>query len=409
MKRTLSAPKVAGLKPKDKQYRVADGGGMYVLVKPNGSKYWRYDCQIFGKRVTLALGTYPAVSLADAREKHEQYRLEIKQGKDPRNTKQADYLKRPFSYYSDETNKRLELRETTIVEREKRMRKYVYPVFDFKPLDQITAIDVLNICQPIADRGHVKTARLIATYCKQIFDTLLAMQLVPFNPAESVSRLLPKYKQKKQFAHVTDPKDFFILLDGADSYHGDFATKKALQFMPLVFLRPRNIRELKWSQIDMDNKVINYSPDEMKMERSHKVPLSNQAIQILNEIKPITGRYELVFSTAWGKGAPLSENTLNKAIQKFIHPDTGNRVGVGFMTSHGFRHTASTLLNELRFDSDVVELQLAHLDKDRIRRIYNKAELMPERIKMMQAWADYLDGIKAGADVVPINKAKDIA
>lgn len=405
MKRKLTDRTVKTLKQKDKNYRVADGGGLYVLVKSTGSKLWRYDCVISGSRVTLSFGEYPSVLLAQARELHEQARSDIARGVDPRVQNKAG-AEAPFSFYARDTNRRLDLAESTLKKREQRQAKYLFPVLDKKPVSQITAIDVLNICQPIAEQGKHETAHLLATYCRQTFDTLLAMQLIDSNPAESVSRLLPKLKrsEEKQFAHVTDEKDFRVLLLGADSYQGDFAVFKALQLMPHVFLRPHNIRFMKWDYIDFEEGVITFPAEMMKMNRPHKVPMSEQVCSILLQMRDVTGGDELVFTTARGNGKPMSENTLNYAVRRLKHPETGKPLGKGFMTSHGYRHTASTLLNELRFDSDVIELQLAHLDKDRIRRTYNKAELLEERFKMMQAWSDYLDGLKANADVIPINR-----
>jgi len=407
MKRKLTDRKVKSLKPDSKNYREADGGGLYLLVTKGGSKLWRYDCKISGKRVTLSFGEYPDVSLGQAREKHEQARHDIAEGIDPRTNKQESALEKPFSFYALETNKRLELKPSTLTKRLSRQTKYLFPILDRKPVEQITAIDVLNICQPVADDGKHETAHLLATYCRQTFDTLLSMQLVDNNPAESISRLLPKLKrtEEKQFAHVTSKEDFLIILNGVDSYGGDFATAKALQLMPHVFLRPHNIRFMKWAYVDFDNRLITFPAEEMKMSRPHKVPLSEQALAILESMKPVTGNHELVFTTVRGNGAPMSENTLNNAIKRFKHPETGEPLGKGFMTSHGFRHTASTMLNELRFDADAIELQLAHLDKDRIRRTYNKAELMEERAQMMQEWSNYLDGLKNGADVIPIGKS----
>jgi integrase len=178
---------------------------------------------------------------------------------------------------------------------------------------------------------------------------------------------------------------------------GDFAVKMALRFQTLVFLRPFNVRFLKWSYVDFTNKLITFPAEDMKMNRNHKVPLSAQALQILRQMQPLTGKYEYVFLTSISINAskkPMTENTLNVAITRLVNPDTNENFGRGFLTSHGIRHTASTQLNELGFNADAIELQLAHAPRDRVRAVYNKAELMPERIKMMQAWADYLDELK---------------
>ena len=232
------------------------------------------------------------------------------------------------------------------------------------------------------------------------------MQLISINPAESISRLLPKPKKSENFAHITDPKQFSKLLQGIDNYQGDFAVQQALRLMPLVMLRPHNIRFMKWEYIDFKQKQITIPAEEMKMSRPHKVPLSGQALEILESMKPLTGNHELIFLTAQGQrtGKEMSENTLNQAVIRIKDPDTGEKLGRGIMTSHGFRHTSSTFLNEMGFSADAIELQLAHANEDRIRATYNKAELMPEREKMMQAWANWLDSLKTNNKVLPFKR-----
>ncbi len=406
MKRKLTDRAVKTLKTKEKPYRSPDGGNLYLLVKPNGSKLWRYDCAIHGNRITLSFGEYPSVTLAEARELHGVAIKNIAKGIDPRTNNTDDPLDNPFSFFAKDTINRQQLTERTALKKIQTMDKYLFKVLDTIPLKDITAIHLLNLIQPVADAGKKETAKRLATYCSQTFITLMRMQLITNNPAESISKLLPKLDEPINFIHITDINDFTALIKGADTYGGDFAVRAALQLMPLVFLRPKNIRFLKWEHIDFEKKLITYPAEEMKMTRAHKVPLSEQAIQIIESMKPITGAQELVFSTAIGKGKQMSENTLNVAIARIKHPATGEKLGKGFMTSHGFRHSASTFLNELRFDADAIEIQLAHLDKDRIRRTYNKAELLTERTLMMQSWADYLDGLKRGGDVVPIHKYK---
>lgn len=403
MKRLLTDNKIKALKPKDKAYKTGDGGGLYVYTTKAGAKSFRYDFKLNDKWGTLTFGTYPETSLADARDQHEKARSLLAKGIDPRQAANGETKLKPFSFYAIDATNRLELRPSTVEQRLERMEKYLFPILDKKLVTDITAIDILNIVQPISDRGNRETARLLSSYCRQTFDLLLSLQLTNNNPAESIRRLLPKKKTESHFAHVTDKADLTTLLKAIDSYGGDIAVKQALKLAPLVFLRPHNIRFLKWEYIDLDSKLITIPADQMKMSRPHKVPLSDQALNILEKMRPLTGHKELVF-IAGNRDKELSENTLNKAIQRAKHPQTGEPLGKGFSTSHGLRHTASTLLNEMGFNSDAIELQLAHLDKDRIRRTYNKAELMPEREKMMQAWADYLDSLKAGAQVIPIKK-----
>ncbi|MDR9499744.1 MAG: integrase arm-type DNA-binding domain-containing protein [Hydrogenovibrio sp.] len=407
MKRELTDRKIKNLKPKPKPYKKADGGGLYVYVSKAGTRTFRFDCSLNGQRFTMTLGQYPETSLSEARRKHEQARLDLSEGIDPRERKKSKpFIGRPFSFYAHDTNQRLELSPETMKKRVMRMEKYLFPALDKIPVEQITTSNILEICQPVADSGRHESARLLATYCRQTFDTMLYMQLIQNNPAESVSRLLPTPKRDKNFAHVTDPKAFARILKGIETYGGDYAVKQALRLMPLVFLRPYNIRFMRWAYIDFKNRLIEIPAEDMKMGRPHKVPLSKQAIAILKDVQAVTGGNELVFQSTRGMnaGTPLSNATLNNAIARLKDPDTGQPIGKGVMSSHGFRHTASTLLNELGFNSDAIELQMAHLDKDRIRRTYNKAELLPERAKMMQAWADYIDTLIHGADVVPIRQ-----
>lgn len=406
MKRLLTDAKVRNLKPKDKAYKTADGGGLYVYTTKAGTRSFRYDFKLNDKWGTFTLGTYPEISLADAREQHEQARSLIAKGIDPRQPHDGRQLK-TFSFYALEQMKTLDLRETTYKKRIGRMEKYLFPILDKKAVEEVTALDILNLLKPIAERGQRETAQRLAIYCRQTFDYLLGLQLVESNPAESVKRLLPKVKETTNFAHLTETSDLSLFLKAVDAHKGDYSVKRALQFMPLVFLRPHNVRFLKWEYIDFENRLITYPPELMKMNKEHKVPLSNQALEILKEMQRHTGRLKYVFLSERSINSnqnPMTENTLNVAITRLINPETAKPFGRGFLTSHGIRHTASTQLNELGFNPDVIELQMAHAPKDRIRAIYNKSELLPERIKMMQAWADYLDSLKSGADVIPINK-----
>jgi len=397
MKRLLTDAKVKHLKQKDKAYKTADGGGLYVYTTKAGAKSFRYDFKLNERWGTLTFGTYPEISLADARDQHEQARSFLAKGIDPRKANNQSNQIKPFSFYALETMKTMELRESTEYKRLSRMKRHLFPILDKKPVTEITAIDLLNLLKPIAESGTRETAKLLATYCRQTFDTLLSMQLIQMNPAESISRLLPKPKQSKNFAHIKDPKEFSALLKSIDAYQGEIAIKKALQFAALAILRPHNIRFLKWAYVSLVDRLITIPAKQMKMDKPHKVPLSEQALAVLGSMKPITGWLDYVFLSSQGQktGKPMSENTLNQAITRLKDPNTGKLLGRGVMTSHGFRHSSSTFLNEMRFSADAIELQLAHASADRIRATYNKAELMPERIKMMQHWADFLDNLKS--------------
>jgi len=395
MKRSLTDTKVKNLKPKEKTYKTADGGGLYVHTTTKGSKSFRYDYKANNKYATLTFGQYPAITLANARMLHEEARSLVLDGVDPRDNTQ-ELLSKPFSYYAQEMMSSQDLRPLTAVKKLAKMKRHLFSPLDKKAVETITAVDLLNLLKPIADSGKRETAKGLATYCRQTFNYLLALQLIQNNPAATIAELLPKPQKSANFAHITDPSQYGDFLRGVDAYQGDYAVKKALQFASLTMLRPYNIRFLRWEYVDLKERLITIPADEMKMDRPHKIPLSTQTLAILSDMKPLTEDKELVFLSSSGHrtGKAMSENTLNQAVTRIKDMNTGEALGRGVMTSHGFRHTASTLLNELGYNADAIELQLAHASKDRIRATYNKAELLPERTTMMQQWADHLDELK---------------
>lgn len=397
MQRKLTDAKIRNLKPRDKGYKSADGGGLYVFTNPKGAKSFRYDFKHRSKYYTITFGQHPATSLAKAREMHEEARKQAMQGIDPRLERQAKQMRgKPFSYYAKEMLTSQDLRPMTANKKLAKMERHLFTPLDKTPVNQITAVDLLNLIKPFADVGKRETAKDLATYCRQTFNYILGLQLIENNPAATISDLLPKPKKSANFAHITETDIFGKLLRGIDAYEGDIGVKHALQLISLVLLRPYNIRFMKWDYIDFENCLITIPNDEMKMDREHKIPLSTQAIEILQDAKKLTWNQEYVFLSASGvrSGKPMSENTLNQAVKRIKDQETGKPFGGGIMTSHGFRHTGSTMLNELGYSPDAIELQLAHASQDRIRATYNKAELMPIRTKMMQEWADHLDGLK---------------
>ena len=410
---SLSHTAVSNAKPKEKVYKLFDGGGLHLQVKPSGYKCWKYDYRIHKSRGTYTIGQYPDISLKQARERHRRAREYVANGIHPKKIKELERIEndlndKRFSYYADQWLNKQNLAESTFSDLKQRIYKNLIPYLDKKKVNEFTTADLLKISLRMTDRGAKETAHRMANVLRRIYNEILILGIVENNPAQGLSELLPKpdVRQKGNFGHITSPDEIKILLQQIDkpSARQDFATTQALKLMPLVFLRPKNIRFLKWQYIDFNEKVINIPASEIKTRKPLAVPLSHQSQAILKEIEPLTGEGEYVFVTSHGRGKPLSENTTTQALRRIINPSTGEPFGTGYMTSHGFRHTASTLLNELGYDADVIELQLAHLNKDRIRATYNKAQWMDKRITMMQTWADYLDGLKSGADVIPINK-----
>lgn len=402
----LTQKEVQHAKPKDKVYKLFDGGGLYLLVKPSGYKCFKYDYRLNGSRSTYTIGEYPLYSLKDARKRHQEAKKIIEQGVHPKAFKDNQKLQnqqdnKRFSSYADEWVKKQNLAETTEKDLRQRIDKNLTPYMDKKPMDKFTTIEILDILKRVSARGAIETASRLAGVLKRIYDELLILRLIENNPAAGVATLLPKRRKDvdRNFGNIQDEAELASLLSQIHnpSPRQDYAVTQALKLMPLVFLRPRNIRFLKWEYVDFDSRIINLPASEMKSRKPHEVPLPTQAVAILKEMHRLTGDEELVFVTNRGINKPLSENTTTRALQRLINPKTKKPFGSGYVTSHGFRHTASTHLRELGYESDIVELQLAHSKKDKVEAAYNKAKLLNRRKEMMQAWADYLDKLREGA------------
>jgi len=396
--------KVSKAKPGSKTYKLHDQGGLYLLVRPSGSKAWKYDYRIAGKRGTFTIGHYPEASLKEAREAHIQARKQVSEGINPTEAKHTQQLKNQmdntrFSYYAKQWIAKQNYAPSTLKDLVQRVERNLYPYLDNKPVDSFTTLDLRDILMIVANRGARETAIRMAGVLKQIFDELVILRLIENNPAEGLARLLPKpdHRKKGNFGHITDPEDLKHLIRQIHnpSKRQDPVTTYALKLMPMLFLRPKNIRFMRWEYIDFKEQMLTIPTSAMKKHKELKVPLAKQAIDILKAVQALTGKYPYVFVTSHGHGKPLSENTTTAAIKRLINTKTGEPYGTGFMTSHGFRHTASTLLNEMGYPADAIELQLAHINKDRVRATYNKAQMMEDRVQMMQEWADYLERLIA--------------
>ena len=409
----LTDTAVKNAKPKDKAWKLSDGGGLFLLIKPTGYKSWKYDFRLDNTRGSYTIGNYPDIGLKKARQEHREARELVAIGINPKQIKiqrkVKDELKnKRFSFYVNEWLEKQVLAKTTYSDLKQRIDKNLTPYLDGKYVNEYTTADLLGIMLRMSNRGAKETAIRLANILRRVFNEILILDIIKINPAQGLAELLPKPDRRidNNFGHITEETDLRNLLKQIDcpTVKQDFAVTQALKLMPLIFLRPYNIRFLKWEYINFDDRIINIPAAELKNNKPLDVPLAYQAIEILEDMKAVTGDKEYVFVTSRGKDTPLSENPTTRAIQRLINPVTGKPFGSGFMTSHGFRHTASTMLNELNYHSDIIELQLAHTNKDRIRATYNKAQWMEKRINMMQSWADYLDGLKAEGNITPINK-----
>lgn len=400
----LTATTIRNAKPKASDYKLFDQGGLYIIVRRTGAKAWKYGYRIDGKQGTYTIGSYPEVSLQEAREAHMAARKLVAVGKSPIAEKRICSAKlaassKRFSDYSKEWVAKQNYAAATLHDLEQRLDKNIYPALDLRPVDAYTTRDLLDVLQLVAGRGARETAKRMAGILRHVFNDLLLLGLIDNNPAQGLAELLPKpdHRLKGNFGHITDEGELkgLLIQIHTPSARQSPTTTAALKLMPLLFLRPYNIRFMKWEYIDFGDAMMTIPASEMKSNKELKVPLATQVVELLKGIQKTASSSPYVFVTRHGHGKPISENTTTAALKRLINPKTDKAYGTGFMTSHGFRHTASTFLNEMGYSPDAIELQLAHESKDRVRATYNKAKLMDERIKMMQEWADYLDNLRA--------------
>ena len=401
----LAEVAVRKAKPEAKAYKMADGGGMYLLVQTGGGKLWRMDYRYAGKRKTLALGSYPEVSLSDAREKREAARKMLAADIDPNAAKKAKKESaKTASDNSFEVVAREWLakfsknwKETHTYTIRTRLENDVIPWIGARPINEITAPELLTVLRRVESRGALDTAHRIRAFSGQIFRYAVATGRAERDPSNDLKGALPPHRGK-HLAAITDPVQIGKLLRDIEGYRGSYVVCCAFRLAPMVFLRPIELCSAEWAHIDLDKAEWRIPAEKMKMRAPHVVPLAAQAVAILRDLYPLTGRSPYVFP---GIRNPLTEhmakNTIMAAIRALGYEN-------GEMTSHGFRHMASTVLNEQGFNADVIERQLAHKARG-VRAVYNAAEYMPERRRMMQAWADFLDALKSGAQVIPLKAA----
>jgi len=400
----LTDTAVRNAKPGEKPRKLADEKGMYLEVAPAGGKWWRLKYRIGGKEKRLSLGVYPDISLKDARDRRDEARRLIAQGVDPsenRKAQKAAVVERSANsfevvareWYAKFSPNWNENHGTRII---RRLERDIFPWLGVKPIAEVTAPDLLGTVRRIEKRGALETAHRALQNCGQVFRYAVATGRAERDPSQDLRGALPPVKGS-HFAAVTEPKRVSELLRIFDGYEGTLTVASALKLAPLVFVRPGELRKAKWLDIDLNEAEWRYYVT--KTDSEHIVPLSTQAVAILREIHALTGTKEHVFPSARGGGRPMSDNAILAAMRRLGIP-------ADEMSGHGFRAMARTILDEvLGFRPDLIEHQLAHAVRDPNGRAYNRTAHLPERRKMMQAWADYLDKIKAGADVLPFHRA----
>ena len=390
MPKSLSDATVRNAKREPRAYKISDGEGLFLLVMPSGSKYWRLKYFFAGKEKLLALGVYPEVTLADAREHRIRARKMLAAGNDPGEVKkEAKRLliqkhENTFEVVAREWHQNRLAKWTPEHAKKilKRLETHVFNRIGPRPIADITTPELLSVMRKIEEHGGEIAHRLLQI-CGQIFSYAVITQRATINPAISLRGAL-KPVVKKNHAYIK-PSELSEYLKNLEAYDGALQTKLAMRFLLLTFVRTGELRGAEWSEIDFDKAEWRIPAERMKMKEQHIVPLSRQALVILKEMRAITGQWRYVFPNQHKPAGCMSENTILYALYRMGYHSRA--------TGHGFRSTASTVLNEHGFSPDVIERQLAHGERDKVRAAYNHAQYLPERRGMMQWWADYLDGL----------------
>lgn len=379
----------------EKPRKLSDGGGMFLLVVPTGSKLWRLKYRFEGKEKLLALGAYPAVSLAEARGRREDARRKLAIGVDPGEERRQARAARAASVAAAETFEvvarrwmdRQDVAEVTASKNRWIFEQFLFPSIGSRPVGEVTARELLDSLRAIESAGMLETAKRAKIKAGQVFRFAIIEGLTDNDPSASLRGAL-KAPKPKHHAAVVDPVQMGQLLRAIDGFAGQMVTHAALRLAPLVFVRPGELRQAEWSEFDLAGSVWRIPAHRMKMKAAHLVPLSAQAVAILHDLHALTGAGRYVFPGLRSWARPMSENTINAALRRLGY--SGDE-----MTGHGFRSMAATRLNEMGWNADAIERQLAHAQSNKVREAYtHAAQYLDERRRMMQAWADYLDGVR---------------
>jgi len=404
VKRNLTDTVARNAKPKPdgKPAKYTDGGGLYLLARAD-SKYWRYDYTHNGKRKTLALGIYPDVGLKLARERHQEARELLAQGIDPSRDKQAKQEAAVMAnrntfelvareWLAKQTGRRTEQTQADMLAR---LENHVFPWIGRISIADVHQRDVMKCLQRLVDAGKLASAKKMKIAIGQVFKYAMSTGRTEKNPVLLLPEEAVPAVKENSHAAILNPKEIGGLMRAISVYDGSTATQTALQLSAYLFQRPGEIRHMEWSEVDLEQGLWSIPGSKMKAGNDHVVPLPSQAITLLKEIQPVTGRSRYVFPSIRSNDRPMSENTVRQALRNLGYEN-------GTMTAHGFRSMASTSLYEMGFSAELIERQLAHTIGSKVRRAYDKSRNLPERASMMQTWADHLDSLRDGAEVIPL-------
>ncbi|ROT93492.1 DUF4102 domain-containing protein [Altererythrobacter sp. FM1] len=395
----LTDTAIRNAKPKEKPYKVADSQGLYLLVNPRGSKLWRVKYRINGAERKLALGAYPEITLAEARTARDAARRQLAHAVDPNVAKRQARIEASMRA----GNSFASVAEELIAKREKEgvsprtLEKYTWllkllgPDFGRRPVAEITPAELLHELKHHERRGRLETAKRMRSFASRVFRYAAATTRAERDPAQLLLGALIQ-PRVKHFAAITEPTAFGGLLRAIEDYSGDPAVMHALKLTPHLFQRPGELRQMEWAEINFEKAVWTLPSDKMKMRQPHAVPLSWQALAILKSMQGLTGKGKYVFPSVRTRARPISENTVTAALRRMGYTKEQ-------MTTHGFRTSASSLLNESgKWNPDAIERALAHMVSGEIRRIYNQSAYWAERVAMAQWWSDYLDELREGGN-----------
>lgn len=404
------------VKPTPTTQRISDGDGLYLLVKPDGAKWWRFDYSFAGKRKTLSLGVYPDTSLALARSKADEARGLVAAGTDPSDVRKAEKVRQTIQREADKREEdglppvdsfeevarewfekhAANWSETHSSKIIRRLEVDVFPWIGRRTIGDIEPPELLGVMRRIESRGALETAHRALANCGQVFRYAVATGKAKRDPSSDLRGALPPYRRDKHFAAITEPKKVGELMRDIEGYQGSFIVRCAFRLSPLLFVRPGELRKMEWADLNLDAAEWVYFVT--KTKTNHIVPLPTQAVAMLREIHPLTGHGKYVFPGERDHDRPMSDNAIRSALRRMGWSNDE-------MTPHGFRAMASTILDNMGYKQEWLERQLAHEEPNKVKAAYKREAwrmYLPERTAMMQAWADYLDKLKTGAAVIPL-------
>ncbi len=394
----LTDLKIKNLHRAEKLYRVTDSRGLCIEIHPDGARYWRYRYAFLGRRKMISLGVYPQISLAEARRRRDAASLTLASGEDPSAKRRAlrlqaqTHLANTFEAIASEwlSKRAAHLAEPTRAKLAWLISTKANPWIGTRPVNEIGPSELLAVLRRVENSGKLETAHRLKQTCGQVFRYAIATGRSDRDPTGALRGAL-KTVQTRHHATITAPAKVGELMRAIDAFEGSFVVSSALHLAPLVFVRPGELRKAEWVEIDLNRAEWRIPPAKMKMRKGHVVPLSQQAVEILTSLAALTGSGRFVFPANRGIGRPMSENTVNAALRRIGYSSDE-------MSGHGFRSMASTLLHELGLRSEVIERQLAHAERNKVKAAYNFAEHLAERKTLMQRWANYLDELKANRE-----------